>query len=330
MKARLWKKILGFTVSILVIGVLVCSYFFWNSWKINPEARIIEIGITPKEVGIGDLVQIEIVTELPWYRRPKEEISLDVPDGLQILDNTKQNLIGVSLGKWTWRSVIEVQAYDFGPFQNLTATVSMTPDKNNKQETIAGSIPEIVVNSTLGTEASNLEMASELSEEFLRQQSSYTRKWLFISLGVIACLVVLAYFLFRRRPEKKTEAPKPWTVAESLIFGLEDRLPLDAETVFVGLTDIIRRYIESVYSLPATERTTPEFLTEMKRDSSQLSADHGLLLADFLTAADMVKFARLEATQSQIEEAIKKAKRFIVETSEPIIKGQTLENNSGN
>ena len=322
MKARLWKKLLWFSVSAIILAVLVCCISFWYSWKKNPSIEILDVTIIPEEIHIGDPIRIEIVTRLPWYRKPQKKIECEIPDGLQRIDNTKQNWIGLSWGKWEWMSILELQAYDFGPFRDLKTTVAVTPERQKENGTITVSIPEIVIKPRLSDSTSDLHMASELPEDFLRQHSSQIRKWLLISAMTIALVGGIVYLLVRRRPQKTAEAPKPWAVAESLIFALENRLPLDAETVFVELTDIVRRYIESVYDLPATERTTPEFLAEMKRDSTKLSADHGLLLVDFLTAADMVKFARLDATQSQIEDAIKKAKRFIVETSELIIRNQ--------
>ena len=325
MKVRSWKKSLLLGSSVLLVAIGVCFAIYWSSWKKNPDAEIIDLKIIPETIHIGEIIQIGIITELPWYRRPEGPIKLNVTDGLQIIDASERSWTGLRLGKWTWRSILKLQAYDFGPFSDLEVKLPITADRHKKHDILTASLPDIIVESRLDDTSADLLMAPELSAEFLRQQNSKRQNWLYIAVTVSVLAAVL-YFLFRSRPQKKKEAPKPWTVAESLLFGLEDRLPLDAETVFVELTDIIRRYIESVYNLPATERTTPEFLMEIERNRSQLSADNSLLLRDFLTAADMVKFARLDATQNQILDAIKKAKRFIVETSETIVKAQSVEN----
>ena len=325
MNSTLWKKVLRVGIPLLSIGFLGCCYFYWNTWKANPEAKTIDVKISPDEIHIGKVIRIEIVSELPWYRRPINKIKMEIPEGLQVLNYRAQNIVGLSGGKWRWKSVLELQAYELGSFQNLMANVSLTPDKNNENAFLDVPLPEITIAPRLDEDITHLHMASELSEDFLRQNKSHVSKWLLFSLSIAVLIAMAAFFLIRRRPKRELEAPKPWSVAESLILELEDRLPLDAEIVFVELTDIVRGYIESVYNLRATERTTPEFLDEMKRDETQLSSEHGLLLIDFLTAADMVKFARLDATQDQIKDAIKKATRFVVETSEPIINNQLTE-----
>ena len=318
---RPWKKALWLSLIVLSMAVGTFSCIYWYTWTKDPDVEVIELKIRPAKIHIGEVIHIEIVTDLPWYRRPGGQIRLDVPDGLQIVDTTERKWTGLSWGKWTWKSILKLQAYDFGPFRGLEARVSVTLDKSKQHGTLAASLPDIVIVSRLGEEETDLQMAPELSEEFLRQRKPNLRTWSLICSALIL-LVVAFYLLFLRRPQKKEDGPKPWTVAQSLLCGLEARLPLEAETVFVELTDIIRRYIESAYNLPATERTTPEFLKEIKRSGTELSTDSGLLLMDFLTAADMVKFARLDATQNQIQDAIKKAERFITETSEPIIKSQ--------
>ena len=310
------------SASILCAICVMGCYLFWRTWNMNPEAEISGIQVIPEEAHIGGVIHIEVLSKMPWYRRPQHNIYLEPPEGLQVIDNTAQKVIGLGWGQWTWKSVLELQAYDFGPFSEMIAKIAVSPNKVNKNEEFDVTLPEIVVAPQLDETMTDVHMASELPQEFLDQQKPPVPKWLVLSLAVIGITAALAFFVLRRRHKKAPEAPKPWVVAESLIFDLKGRLPLDAESVFVELTDIIRRYTERVYKLPATERTTPEFLNEIKRDGLQLSAEHRLLLTDFLTAADMVKFAKVDATQGQIDDAIKKATRFIVETSEPIIKRQ--------
>ena len=331
MSGRVGIKVLLISGSVLLLIGLICGYFYWETWNTNPEAEVVGIEISPEKIHIGGTIRVEIQEKMPWYRRPQRKVRLETPDGLQVINDTEQRVTGLTFGQWTWTSVLELQAYDFGPYKDLVVNITLSPDKDSSKEMLEVSIPELVVVPTLDETMTDLSMASELSEDFLRGRRPAALKWIVLATGLVAVTIAFVFWLLRRRPKKAAEAPpKPWAVAELLIFDLKGRLPLDAETVFVELTDIIRRYIESVYKLPATERTTPEFLNEIKRDGLQLSAEQGLLLTDFLTAADMVKFARVDATQGQIEDAIAKATRFIVETSEPIIKRQMAEGQKRN
>jgi hypothetical protein len=79
------------------------------------------------------------------------------------------------------------------------------------------------------------------------------------------------------------------------------------------ISDIIRHYIEDRFELRAPERTTEEFLAEI-RDTSRLSDTHGRALSEFLTHCDLVKFARHSPTTEQIQRTFDLAKNFIEQT----------------
>jgi len=85
---------------------------------------------------------------------------------------------------------------------------------------------------------------------------------------------------------------------------------------YVRLSDIVRQYLERRFDLMAPERTTEEFLREA-RAGSGLSLDHKDLLAGFLRAADMVKFALHEPSMNESDVALAAARRFVEETIPP-------------
>lgn len=184
-------------------------------------------------------------------------------------------------------------------------------------------MPEIVIQPRDQPEATS---AAALDSSVLGGRSV----WFYIgcALALLVTIAVIRYLLRRGNEADGAVTRKiepPWTLAERALGGLRSSLPLPANEVYVELTDIVRRYIEALYQVPATERTTPEFLKEINRPNSQLSTDHRLLLADFLSSADMVKFARMDATVRQLEESIDKAKEFVVETSEAVRQAQKAE-----
>ena len=79
------------------------------------------------------------------------------------------------------------------------------------------------------------------------------------------------------------------------------------------VSDILRHYIENRFGLHAPERTTEEFLDELRRDDA-LSSDHRRLLEDFLGHCDLVKFAELKPGKPEIQKTFDACKRFISET----------------
>ncbi|MGA2092157.1 MAG: BatD family protein [Sedimentisphaerales bacterium] len=82
---------------------------------------------------------------------------------------------------------------------------------------------------------------------------------------------------------------------------------------YEGVSDILRHYIEDRFELRAPERTTEEFLAEI-RDAGVLTDADRKALVEFLTHCDLVKFAKHSPTDEQIQRTIDLAKNFIEQT----------------
>lgn len=87
---------------------------------------------------------------------------------------------------------------------------------------------------------------------------------------------------------------------------------------YIELTHVVRRYVERKYRLRAPKLTTEEFLAQAT-GSGRFTDGTVRFLGDFLSAADMVKFAASEATPSMADSAASLARRYISEdeTSTP-------------
>lgn len=141
--------------------------------------------------------------------------------------------------------------------------------------------------------------------------------WLWIALGaaaVVALLVFVWYRWFRpgaREPEP-VPGPPPYRVAlEQLNAVLQ--LLYDPGPFCTRVSDIARVYLENQFDLRAPERTTEEFLHEL-RDSNHLSQDQKDSLGPFLEQCDMVKFAKYEPTETELRGLHKAAVRLVEET----------------
>ena len=86
------------------------------------------------------------------------------------------------------------------------------------------------------------------------------------------------------------------------------------ESAFIRLTDIVRNYLECRFALPASRRTTAEFMLEVSGEKSPLSERQRRFLHDFLTAADLIKFARLPSDTNAAENAAIRAEELVRET----------------
>jgi hypothetical protein len=84
----------------------------------------------------------------------------------------------------------------------------------------------------------------------------------------------------------------------------------------VAVSDALRWYLEERFEFRAPERTTEEFLEEL-RQTDRLLPDQKEVLGDFLRRCDLVKFARYEPARSELLELHGMAVRLVEET-EPV------------
>ncbi len=79
------------------------------------------------------------------------------------------------------------------------------------------------------------------------------------------------------------------------------------------ISGILRHYIEDRFALHAPDRTTEEFLSELRFTGTLAPADKQTL-EEFLTHCDLVKFAKHEPTTEQIQRTFDLVKDFVERT----------------
>jgi hypothetical protein len=143
-------------------------------------------------------------------------------------------------------------------------------------------------------------------------------EWLLYSLAAIA-VIALAYFLGRRllRHVQVIKPPPIPYVAPHLIarkrLAAALRLIDDPYRFCSAVADALRGYFEGRFSIHAPDRTTDEFLDEL-RNATALNPNQQDLVAEFLTQCDLVKFARDEPTRNDLEQLHRFALGLVEET----------------
>lgn len=123
----------------------------------------------------------------------------------------------------------------------------------------------------------------------------------------------------RRRIELQRSA---YDEAVLQLRALEDKGPPDttaADSWFVALSAIVRRYLEHRYEIRAPELTTEEFLL-VATARPELTGEHRALLTSFLERCDRVKFAGYRPDAEESLATLKAARGFVEDTRlrEPI------------
>lgn len=140
--------------------------------------------------------------------------------------------------------------------------------------------------------------------------------WLWVALAILS-LAALAWWWLARK--KTSVAPPallipPHRKAKERLRGATELLS-DPYAFCSLVSDVIRVYLEERFNLHAPDRTTEEFLGEL-REGAQLNEEHKALLENFLTKCDLVKFAREEPTEPELRGLLDAALRLIDETRE--------------
>ncbi len=181
------------------------------------------------------------------------------------------------------------------------------------------SIPPTQTASNSAQEETALEEAEDIRD--IRDPVRIPYPWLpyAIAAGIIVGILALCYLFyqwFKRRDAKKAKETR-LTPYDRALKDLKNTRPLmengQDKAFSIAVSDVLRHYLEGQFAMPAPERTTEEFLTEISghiliKDSL---ADH---LTGFLQDCDLVKFARQPLGLGQMKGLYEKAENFIEES----------------
>jgi len=140
--------------------------------------------------------------------------------------------------------------------------------------------------------------------------------WIFVA----ALVAALLWWLYRNWQKKKAQiAAKPPVPAHiRACQRLDEALGLieEPKPFCTEVSDTIRSYLEERFSFHAPDRTTGEFLHEL-RNTNLLTSAQKESLGDFLQQCDLVKFAKYEPAQDELRNLHGSAVRLVNET-EPV------------
>jgi Domain of unknown function (DUF4381) len=134
-----------------------------------------------------------------------------------------------------------------------------------------------------------------------------------IGTAVVLALL-LAWFGWRwlrtRRP--------PLTLVQRTLLQLDATRPLmeggDARAFSVAVSDIVRGYVEERFNVQATQRTTPEFLSDCLTQVGSALQAHEQSLSEFLWFCDLAKFARWSLSGKEMQGLLASGRHFVEAT----------------
>lgn len=190
------------------------------------------------------------------------------------------------------------------------------PDKTTALALLTESIP-IQADTTLPEDLSQVSPAD--IEDVVAIRGHAPAVWISI-ISALAILAAGVVFLLRARSRRIIAAQKVYKPAHEIalaqirtLAGLGLLEQGRVKEFYERLSNCLRQYIENRFLLRAPERTTEEFLIELK-ESPVLASEHKQELKEFLEHSDLVKFARHQPTRHQSDQSLKTAERFVEST----------------
>jgi hypothetical protein len=144
--------------------------------------------------------------------------------------------------------------------------------------------------------------------------------WVWWTLAVLA-IAALLFWAWRRWKKKRALVPAVPVIPPHVRAKqkLEEALAIigQPKPFCILVSDTVRIYLEERFNFRAPERTTEEFLYELK-GTELLATGQKDSLGEFLTRCDLVKFAKYEPGEPELRDMHGSAVRLVEET-EPVV-----------
>ncbi len=299
---------------------------------VNVQAQTISVAsyTDTTDYLVGDFInyEIEVVT-----RKNIEVISPSFPDTL-----TQLELIAREEPVLTEDEKSKTTIYKF-IFAGYDSVQAVIPSVIVKYRTTGdSSYKKIVTDSVVvNIHTVRVSTAEEIKDVKSPITIPYDWKWLLLWAAIALLIIVAGYFSYKKYKQKKSEQPveKKIIIIPPHVKALAALEKLDNEQLWQNgfikdyhsrITEIIRNYFEERFDLPAMELTTTETIHHLKGiKEKDIILD---ITYNFLSNADLVKFARFQPLEAVNEEMMKQAKEIIQSTipQKPVITEEEIVN----
>lgn len=295
----------------LLFSLFICQNVF------SQELPLIKVKteVNSKKVYIGDEVRYAISI---WLTGGGEA---ERPEFKEEFKGFSTKNFGVKVNNYLIKKKITYW-YVFDTYSTGTFTISKAEFKYKKKDETSWQVKT--------TEEVTFTVESLLSQKDAPQdikdikglfagKSFFWLRGLITLLFLAVCAAAYYKFFFGRGQKQEALFKKPAHQA-----ALEKLAELKAKDLpsrgkikeyYVELSNIVRCYIEDRFIIRAPEMTTEEFLFYIK-ERKELRLEHKRSLREFLSASDMVKFAKYGPDNEEIEKSFVTASNFIENTKE--------------
>ena len=304
--AKIVKRTLVAIAALAVAGAAVWGSGYLWSRRAPGEPADVKIAIKPERVASpGVPAAAEFTFRLPLCRRVKSVITEPGKDSVL------SGAVEVS-SSWRWSYRIwRVRAVVRPLVSGKCAPGKLALELDPPAAPAVFEIPSFEVDAAAAAPDAKAPLLAGVETPERKHSRWIHLFWLAIPA------ILLCFWLYRRRRRQldEVEVP-PWERARAALLELRAEVASGRMAPVSGverLSDVVRRYLEERFYFPASRLTTPEFLIKVAA-SPELAASERAFLREFMTGADLVKFARAPAAASALDDAVGKAELLVERT----------------
>lgn len=284
----------------------------------SAEQPQVSVTAAPQEVTIADPITytVRIIAPVGVEIKPAEEMTAR---GIFAVRRLREHVRQKSPDRTVRERVYELAGFEIGA-QTIPAYPVMY------RQAGASDWQTMESDTVLVTVKSVLEKEGQRRLRPLKPKLSRWDRGLWGLLGLLALTgAAVALWRWLRTRKQNAASSRPVVPAHTIAFReLEElrqaRLVEQGKMTefFNRLSGCVRHYLENRFHLRAPQMSTEEFL-EIAKTSPLLQGEQKRLLKDFLSLADLVKFARYGSSPLEAEHAYNAAHHFVEQTKEELI-----------
>lgn len=298
--------------------ILLCLCLLGGWQTLN--AQHVEYGVTldTNYMMIGDQQNLTLKVKIdPGVQIVFPHLQDTVVNGLEIISGPVRDSVKEKDGRWLLEEKYVVTAFDTGVYVVPSLPITI---KSEEYDNIVRTDPVGVVVNTfeIDPQKGNYDIVMPYAAPWTFAEILPYLLW--VLLGIAVLLLAWLYWDRRRKNKplftpKKEEIP-PYVLAIRALDELKGnkmwQLGKEKE-YYTRLTDTVRQYLDGELSIPAMEQTSTEILQALANCREVESKDRERI-AEMLTTADFVKFAKFTPLQDESARYLEVAYDFVNNT----------------
>lgn len=276
------------------------------------------VGLDTNYMLIGDQQHLTFkVKSEPGIRIVFPQLQDTVVQGVEIISGPVRDSVKEKDGRWLFEEKYVITAFDTGVY--MIPPMPITVEGEEYNNVLRTDPVAFVVNTyEVDAEKGNYDIVMPYAAPWTFAEILPYLLWTLLAVAII----LLGWWLWQRHKKnkplfapKKEEIPPYVKAIRSLdeIKGNKLWQAGNEKEYYTRLTDTVRQYLDDQFAIPAMEQTTGETMRSLE-GCREVEAKEREKVADMLTTADYVKFAKFTPLQDENARYLDSAYDFVNQT----------------